>query len=162
MKPLRNLLFAFTFACASSWAQQSESRLIIERVECRGNVDTPCDFIRRKIQLTSGAEVESDAVKDAELRLSALPNFHSVRVYLEKGSAPGRAVLIVDVVEASSIIAELSAVYQRTSVRNRSPYGFADVDINTEIFNARLSDQNLFGRQKIGEVLVSGVHVAGD
>jgi hypothetical protein len=128
-------------------------------VECRGNETIPCDFIRRKLRLPANSEVDGDAVQSAQLRLSALPNFESVRVYLEKGSEKGKALLIVEVIEADSLITELALGLRYSVVEPQdTPFISETGDILNEAIAGRLSNQNLFGRQKIAEFAIGGMH----
>lgn len=148
--------------CAPALSQQNtaESPLIIEAVECRGNSTIPCEFIRGKLRLSSSSQVDDDAVQSAQLRLSALSNFESVRVYLEKGSEKGKALLIVEVVEASPIVTEVSLGARLLAVDR--PIGVDRPDELTGNITGRLSHQNLFGRQKLGEITIGGLHSSSD
>jgi outer membrane protein assembly factor BamA len=139
----------------------SEQDVVVEGVECQGNTTIPCDFIRRKLQLPENSKVDDDAVQSAQLRLSALSNFESVRVYLQKGSEKGKAVLMVEVVEASPIVTQVTLGVQYRSIdwQNDFPDPSSELD---ETLTGTVSHQNLFGRQKLGELTISGLHASTD
>jgi outer membrane protein assembly factor BamA len=82
---------------------------VIEELECRGNTSTSCAYILSYLYLSAGSEVDEEEIRNAKFRLSALPNFTSVRLFLEKGSARGKAKLIVEVVEADPLFSEALA-----------------------------------------------------
>jgi outer membrane protein assembly factor BamA len=118
--------------------------LIVEDLQCRGNVATACDFILRHVYLGPGDRIDEIELQNAKLRLSALPNFRSVDIYLQKGAARGQAVVIVEVVEGDAIVGELAI---GTSAR------FYSV---SQIVAGRVSYQNLFGTGKILDLTVAG------
>ncbi len=112
---------------------KEDSRLIVEDMRCRGNAVTSCPFILGYLHLVPGERLNEDEIQDAKLRLSSLPNFVSVDIYLEKGSEKGRAVVIVDVVEADSVQNEFIA---GTSARLSS---------YSQTIEGRMADRDVFG-----------------
>lgn len=108
----------------------SDAPLLIEQLECRGNATTSCAYILSYLYLSAGSEVDEEEIRNAKFRLSALPNFTSVRIFLEKGSARGKANVVVEVVEADPLFTEtlVGLANNRASV-----LGF------------RIGHQNLFG-----------------
>jgi len=111
--------------------------LIIEDFACRGNAVTSCDFILGHVYLAPGDPVDEEELGNARLRLASLPSFHSVQVYLEKGSARGRVRVVIEVTEADP--------YAREWLTGSS-YRF---DSLSQLFAGRLTHQNLFGTGKL-------------
>jgi outer membrane protein assembly factor BamA len=138
------MVLAFGPACRLARGSDQDTKLIVQDIQCRGNVSTSCKFIRGHLYLQVGGMLDEDEVKDAKLRLSALPNFRSVDIYLEKGSEKGRVVVVIEVAETDSFT---MALVLGTSFRRNT-------DIQT--FAARFSDHNLFGAGKILDLLVVG------
>jgi outer membrane protein assembly factor BamA len=138
------LTMAFAPTCSLARGSDQETNLVVQDIECRGNVSTSCSFIRGHLYLRVGGLLDEDEVKDAKLRLSALPNFRSVDIHLEKGSEKGRVVIVIEVAEADPFT---MALVLGTSFRR-------DADIQT--LAARFSDHNLFGAGKILDLLVVG------
>ncbi len=112
---------------------RENSGLIVEDMHCRGNAVTSCQFILGYMHLAPGDRLNEDEIQDAKLKLSSLPNFVSVDIYLEKGSEKGRAVVIVEVVEADSVENELIA---GTSARLSS---------YSQTIEGRMADRDVFG-----------------
>jgi len=138
------IVTAFGPACRLARGADQDTNLIVEDVQCRGNVSTSCKFIRGHLYLQAGRLLDEDEVKDAKLRLSALPNFRSVDIHLEKGSEKGRVVVVIEVAEANSFT---MALVLGTSLRRNT---------DSQTFAARFSDHNLFGAGKILDLLVVG------
>jgi len=109
------------------------SSLIVEDVRCKGNLLTKCAYIRGFLHLAAGDRLNEKEVQDARLRLSSLPDFISVQIYLDKGSAKGRALVVIEVVEADRVENEFSA---GTSSRLSSVY---------QTLEARAAERNAFG-----------------
>ncbi len=120
--------------CHAAESPESTS-LIVEDIRCKGNVSTQCSFIRGFIHLSANDPLDEDEVKNAQLRLSSLSNFASVRIYLDKGSAKGRALVIVEVVEPDRVENEFSA---GTESRLSSVY---------QTVEARVAERDVFGRK---------------
>lgn len=111
--------------------------LIVEDIECRGNEATSCAFILDHLRLTRGARLDEREIESAKLRLAAIPSLSSVTIYLEKGSARGKARVIVQVTEGDALTKEwLSGLSARDSTVS-------------QVFAGSLSNQNLFGRGQI-------------
>jgi len=112
---------------------RDNSGLIVQDMFCRGNAVTSCQFILGYLHLAPGDRLNEDEIQDAKLRLSSLPNFVSVDIHLEKGSEKGRAIVIVEVVEADSVENELIA---GTSARLSS---------YSQTIEGRMADRDVFG-----------------
>jgi outer membrane translocation and assembly module TamA len=124
---------------ASGQTTQAEP-LVVQDVTCAGNQSYSCDFIREHLYLRPGAPVDEEEIRNAELRLSALRNFKSVSIRLEKGAQRGDVIVVIQVEEANPVHMEwlLGA-----NLGPNLQYG------NTA---ARVSHHNLFGRGKVGEI----------
>jgi hypothetical protein len=119
--------------------------LVIETMQCRGNVSTSCKSILSYIFLNPGDVIDEEEIQNAKLRMAWLPNFEAVDIYLEKGSERGKARLIVEVVEGDAI-------------RTEGAFGFASRDsLDFNVIEARISNWNLSGE---GRVLHFGAGVA--
>src|SRR5262245_41193063 len=102
------LLLLGSLTTATGFAQETttdtdNSPIVVEDLECRGNASTSCTFILGQVYLAEGDIVDEDEIRNAELRLLWLRNFQSVSIHLEKGSARGKARVVVEVVEASPV-----------------------------------------------------------
>jgi len=127
-------LLALAFVPLPGLADSGDnSGLIVEDMHCRGNAVTSCQFILGYMHLAPGDRLNEDEIQDAKLRLSSLPNFVSVGIHLEKGSEKGRAIVIVDVVEADRVENELIA---GTSARLSS---------YSQTIEGRMADRDVFG-----------------
>jgi outer membrane protein assembly factor BamA len=115
----------------------SDPPLIVESLECRGNVSTSCRFILGQLYLSEGDRLDEEEVQNAKLRLMWLRNFSSVSIYLEKGSQRGRARLVVEVVEANSVTTELTLGF------------YSQVGSVGSVVHGRWTDYNLFGNGKV-------------
>jgi hypothetical protein len=111
--------------------------LIVEDLSCRGNAVTSCDFILGHVYLAPGDAVDEEELGNARLRLASLPSFHSVEIYLEKGSARGRVRVVIEVTEADP--------YAREWITGSS----LRFDSLSHLFAGRLTNQNLFGTGKL-------------
>ena len=74
-------------------------RLYVERVQIHGNTKTHDDVIRREFDFGEGDAYNKALVDRAERRLKTLGYFKSVKIETERGSAPDRVVLDVNVQE---------------------------------------------------------------
>jgi outer membrane protein assembly factor BamA len=134
--------FALAMLCVlqclvpASARTKERSPLIIEALRCQGNVSTSCRFILDYVYLAPGDRVDEDKLQDAKLRLSWLRNFSSVDIRLEKGSARGKVVVVVEVTEANAIV-------------SASGLGITSMNgATSEVFFGGLSDYDLFGSGK--------------
>jgi outer membrane protein assembly factor BamA len=116
--------------------------LIVEELQCRGNAFTSCYFILSYLDTRPGNDVNEEELQNAKLRLSSLPNFTSVDVFLERGSEKGHAIVVIEVQEASPLATELVA---GTSARLGSL---------SQKFAGRISHRNIFGTGKILDLTV--------
>lgn len=128
-----------------------EPQLRVERVECRGNRSTSCDFIRSHLNLAAGMPLSEAEIRVAQLRLSSLRNFEAVDVRLERGSERNAVIVVIEVEEASPITIEsLGGLSSR-------------LDATRSVFAGRLAHQNLFGAGKIVDfAAVAITPLAGD
>ncbi len=134
----------------SSLADSREnSGLIVEDIHCRGNAVTSCQIILGYMHLAPGDRLDEDEIQDAKLRLSSLPNFVSIDIHLEKGSEKGRAIVIVEVVEADSVQNEFVA---GTSARLSS---------YSQTIEGRMADRNVFGTRDTLNVDFEGIAPIG-
>ncbi|HWM66272.1 MAG TPA: hypothetical protein VNO35_06770 [Steroidobacteraceae bacterium] len=125
-------------------APDHDPALVVQDIQCRGNVSTACGFIRGHLYLAVGGQLDEGEVEDAKLRLSALPNFKSVDIHLEKGSQKGRVIVVIDVTEASPFTL---AFVLGTSLRGSD---------HLETLAARIGDHNLWGTGKTLDLLLVG------
>lgn len=148
----RWLLFLLLLLPLAALGQQLESPpaeaaatrdvLIIDELICRGNLATSCDFILGHIYLSAGDVVDEEELGNARLRLSTVPSFESIDIYLERGIARGHVRVVVEVVEADPYVREWLA---GTSLR---------FDSASQLLAGRLTHQNLFGTGKLLDLAV--------
>jgi hemolysin activation/secretion protein len=128
---LLTLLSVQAFTTMPAAAQPAtDPPLVIEELQCRGNTVTSCAYILSHVYLSASSRVDEEEIRNSQFRLSALPNFTSVRIFLEKGSERGKTILVVEVVEANPLYTEALA-----GVANRGSHALA----------FRIGHQNLFG-----------------
>lgn len=132
------------YCLAQETTPETKPPLVVEEVRCQGNNSTSCQFIAGHLYLSSGDQLNEEEIQNAKLRLSSLPNFKSVDTHLEKGAEKGRAVVVIEVTEASPITKEIAI---GTSLRNSSL---------SQKLAGRVSHQNLFGTGKILDLEVGG------
>jgi outer membrane protein assembly factor BamA len=144
MKSLVLLLIGL--ACGGlACAQEEPQRLVVQELRCKGNVVMACRTILESLYLREGGAVDENEIQDAKLRLAALTAFESVDIYLEKGSRPGRAVVVVSVVEANPYATEfLFGASARSG-------GYS------QALGARLGRQNVFGTGSALDLTVSSL-----
>lgn len=140
---LRQLLFTATLLVASPFVPAQEApadTLTVQEIQCSGNTQISCEFIRGNLYLEPGQVLDEEEVRNAELRLSSLRNFKSVSIRLEKGAQRGAVIVVIDVQEANAVTAEwmLGASLQP--------------DVQLGSIAARFSNQNLFGQGEVGEI----------
>ena len=124
--------------------------LTVERILCRGNETTSCDFILSHLYLSVGDKVDEREIREATIRLSWLPSFESVSIYLERGSQRGRADVVVEVREANRVIWEATAGFH------------AQASSIGQFALGRATHYNLFGEGKILDAQVSSrLHIEG-
>jgi outer membrane protein insertion porin family len=83
----------------------------IERIVVRGNTRTREEVIRREFDIAEGDAANGALIERAERRLKGLGLFKSVRLSSERGSAPDRLVLNVDVEEQQTGAFSISGGY---------------------------------------------------
>jgi len=110
MKSILIPLLAVTCPALVGHAQSPErGSLIVEDVRCKGNASSKCSFIRGFLHVSPGDPLDEGEIQNAKLRLSSLPDFASVSIYLDKGSAKGWVLVVIEVVEADRVENEFSA-----------------------------------------------------
>jgi len=130
-------LLACLLQGAAFGAGKERAPLVIEALRCEGNVATSCRFILSHVYLAPGDRLDEEKLQDAKLRLSWLRNFSFVDIRLEKGSARGRVIVVVEVTESSTIVSAFGL-------------GLTTMDDSTsEVFYGRVTDDDLFGAAKI-------------
>jgi hypothetical protein len=107
--------------------------LVIERVDIKGNKSTAGRVIRRALPIVAGDVVRAGdtRMRNARFKLLALGFFRDVNLSLARGSAHGRVVLTVTVVERGTVV--LNRLWFGSSTSSTYWYG-ADV-----------GERNLFG-----------------
>jgi outer membrane protein assembly factor BamA len=138
-------LLALTCGPLLCQADPQTPSLIVEDIRCKGNVLTTCAYIRGFLHQAAGDRLNEQEVQDAKLRLSSLPDFVSVQIYLDKGSAKGQALVMIEVVEADRVQNEFSA---GTSSRLSSLY---------QTFEGRIAERNAFGTHDTVNLDVEGI-----
>lgn len=143
-------LFPILMLCVSATSLAQEA-LHVEDIRCAGNVYTSCDLIRDHLYLHAGDPLDEDQVRNAELRLSALTNFESVKIRLEKGSERGVVIVVIEVEEARPVTTEaLLGISSR-------------LDLTSGVIAGRVSDLNVFGKGKLADLAASAtVPMSGD
>ena len=140
-------LLLFLFAAAGVAQAAEQASLQVQKVECRGNRSTSCDFIRNQMRLMEGAPLNEAEIRNAQLRLSSLRNFQSVDVRLERGAERNSVIVVVEVAEASPIVTE-------------SLVGLSSrLDSTRSVVAGRIAHQNFFGAGKT--VDLSAVAITG-
>jgi outer membrane protein assembly factor BamA len=146
MKLALALIVLLTLVPLCSAAQETEraQQLVIEDIQCRGNTATSCSFILGYLYLAAGDRVDEEEIQNAKFRLTTLPDFKKVDIYLERGSARGNARLIIEVIEADPLFTEFAL---GTSARG---------DSLSQMVGARIGHQNVFGTGKLIDLTVAG------
>jgi len=128
----------------------SPASLQVQEIRCSGNAETSCDFIRDHLHLHAGDALDEEEVRNAELRLSALRNFDSVAIHLEKGAQRGQVIVVIDVTENSPIAMEWVGG------------GSYRMEDERTLLGGRIAHQNLFGAGKLADVTaVASVPLGG-
>lgn len=117
------------------------ARAYIERINIRGNDRTREYVIRREFDIAEGDAYNRVLVDKAERRLKNLNFFKDVRITSERGSAPDRVVVNVDVVEQPT--GEVS-------------FGVGYSTSDGVIGDVSLSEKNFLGRGQYVRVAVGG------
>jgi outer membrane protein assembly factor BamA len=138
-------------ATAQEVAVPTEEPLTVQDVICAGNLETSCDFIRDHLYLIAGDVLDEEQIRNAELRLSVLRNFESVKLRLERGAKRGAVIVVIEVEESSPIVREWLLG------------GSSRTDSQRGVFAGRIAHQNLFGKGKIVDFTgVAIVPISGD
>ena len=90
------------------------SRTYVERVDIHGNIRTHDYVIRREFDLAEGDAYNKTLIDSAERRLKNLNYFKSIKITSKPGSAPGRVVLDVELVEQSTGDFNIAGGYSST------------------------------------------------
>ena len=116
-------------------------RVYVERIEIRGNYRTRDYVIRREFDLAEGDAYNRVLIDRAERRLRNLGIFKTVRVTAQRGSAPDRVIVIVDVEEQATGEVSFGVGYSTAD-------GF--------IAEVSLSEKNFLGRGQFIKIAVGG------
>jgi outer membrane protein assembly factor BamA len=127
-------LIVLALLCASVHAEDAIPRYRIERVEVRGNRRTATAVVKESVLVRAGELVSADdpRLELSRFRLLGTGLFYDVRLHLERGSARGRAIVVVEVIERGTLV--LHDLWWGTS---RAVAGWGGVD---------LTDTNFIGR----------------
>ncbi len=106
-------------------------RVYVERININGNMRTLDEVVRREFRLAEGDPFSTSKLQRSEQRLKNLGFFETVKVTNERGSAPDRVVINVEVQEQSTGELSLGAGFSSTDG------ALADVGIR---------EKNLLGR----------------
>jgi outer membrane protein assembly factor BamA len=139
---LRRVGAAALLSFLAPWAlaQPGADPLVVQDVICAGNEQMSCEFIRDHLYLRAGERLVEDEIRNAELRMSALRIFESVKIRLEKGAQRGAVIVVMEVEEADPFTKEwLFAASSREDSRRG-------------VFAGRIAHQNLWGKGKIAEI----------
>jgi outer membrane protein assembly factor BamA len=148
---LRRAFIASLLLCLApfSFAQTDQTTdvgpLTVQEITCAGNEQISCEFIRDHLYLKAGQPLDEEEIRNAELRLSSLRNFESVKIRLEKGAQRGAAIVVIEVDEANPITTEWLL---GTSSRLDSQRG---------VFAGRIAHQNLFGKGKFADLSAQSI-----
>jgi hypothetical protein len=126
--------------------------LIIEGIEISGNVRTPPSAIRDHLTLHPGNVATAEGVLEMRVRLVQLGAFSDVEVTTAPGSAPGRVVLRVHVVERTPWIIGDVLLAQTPVAR---PYGGLTL-ANSSAFRLGLGAAIAGATDGDGRVVVNG------
>jgi outer membrane protein insertion porin family len=135
-------------------------RVFIERIDISGNNRTLDRVIRRQFQVVEGDAFNTREVGDAEDRIRGLGYFSNVTVDVRDGSAPGRAIVDVNVEEQATGSLSIGGAYSTSEgitaqigITERNFLGrgqtlSATVSANTEFGNFELgfAEPELFDR----------------
>lgn len=89
-------------------------RVYVERINITGNVRTLDEVIRREFRLAEGDAYNAAKIARTEERLRNLGFFEKVNISTERGSAPDRTVINVDVQEKSTGEINIGAGFSST------------------------------------------------
>jgi outer membrane protein assembly factor BamA len=149
---IRASVVCLVISFAPEWAlaQALEPPLEVQEIRCVGNASTSCGFLRQHLYLRVGQSLDEDEIRNAELRLTALRNFESVDIRLEKGARRGAVVIVIDVREANPVAVEtIGGVSSR-------------LDSQRAVIGARLTHLDLFGAGRLADLTaVAATPVAG-
>lgn len=110
---------------------QRGEKVLIERIDIRGNLKTRDKVIRRQLRIYEGEYYSGTGMKVSQRRVNSLGFFEKVEISEKRGSAPDRIVITVEVKERPTGTFQIGA-------------GFSSVE--NFIATAQVSQQNLFGR----------------
>ncbi len=118
-------------------------RYVVERIEIRGNTRTDPGVIRAFVPVRPGEvlDIEDARLEATRWRLFGTGWFDEVRLRLDRGSARGRVVLVVDVRERNTFVVQGVALGVSEGVLN-------SLAPNTQVepyFGISLAETNLFG-----------------
>lgn len=109
----------------------SGPRVLVERIEVKGNLKTQDEVIRREMRVFEGEYYSASALRLSEQRVNALGFFEKVEVTTRQGSTPDRMEIVVDVQEKATGTFQLGA-------------GFSNAE--SFIFTGQVAQNNFLGR----------------
>ena len=89
-------------------------RVYVERINIVGNVSTLDEVVRREFRIAEGDAYSTTKLRRSEQRLQNLGYFENVKVETEKGSAPDKTIINVEVEEKSTGEITLGAGFSST------------------------------------------------
>ncbi len=121
-------------------------RQTLDRIMLRGNTLTASRVLQREITLEPGDPVSRNGILETQRKLYSLGLFRSVDVRsVAGGDDPGRARLVVDVLEGDPLLTAVGAGYDTEN----GPQGFAQIGHN-----------NVFGTGRSASLLLRGSAVS--
>lgn len=126
MRKLLSLLIVISSSIGFS-QEMKPSDMVIEGIECLGNVKTNCEILKSEIYLNPGDFLNEEEISNARIRLLGRGLFKTVDLSLKKGSKKGRVIIVVDVTEANSIFTQATLSHSY----NSRTYSFLDLIIGT-------------------------------
>ncbi len=86
-------------------------RIYVERIDIRGNSETLDRVIRREFDMAEGDAFNARKMREAEAAIRALRFFSGMSVSVRQGSSPDKAIIEVDVQDASTGQFSFGAAY---------------------------------------------------
>jgi hypothetical protein len=144
--------------------------ITIESIEIHGNTKTRDDLIRRALPIAAGDVLnQSDnRLRDARFRLLALGFFRDVELAMHKGSARGRVVIDVIVVERGTFVlnrlwfgrSDFSSYWAGADVGDRNLLGLG-ISVGGGLIYAAPGDDSPDRSQWAGELRLGGDSLRG-
>lgn len=77
-------------------------KVFVERIEIRGNLRTRDEVIRREMRISEGDAFNAERIRLSQRRLVNLEYFEKVDIQPREGSAPDKAVIVINVQEKAT------------------------------------------------------------